>query len=63
MEKHLPDADDSQLYVSFKPDSICDQLATGAALQRGIDDIKAWMFSDKLKVNDGKTEFLNIGSR
>ena len=27
-----------------------------------IDDKKAWMLSDKLKVNDGKTEFLIIGT-
>jgi hypothetical protein len=64
VEKHLPDAhafaDDTQLYVSFKPDLICDQLA---ALEWCIDDINDWMFSDKLKVNDGKTEFLIIGTR
>ena len=66
MEKHLPDARAfviSQLYVSFKPDSTCDQLAAVAALQNCIDDIKDWMLSDKLKVNDGKTEFLIIGTR
>ena len=67
VEKHLPDAhafaDDSQLYVSFKPDSTCDQLAAVAALEHCIDDIKDWMLSDKLKVNDGKTEFLIIGTR
>ena len=64
---HLPDAhafaDDSQLYVSFKPDSTCDQLAAVAALEHCIDDIKDWMLSDKLKVNDGKTESLIIGTR
>ncbi|CAB4000756.1 Hypothetical predicted protein [Paramuricea clavata] len=67
VEKHLPDAhafaDDSQLYVSFKPDSTCDQLAAVAALEHCIDVIKDWMLSDKLKVNDGKTEFLIIGTR
>ncbi|CAB3996663.1 RNA-directed DNA polymerase from transposon X-element [Paramuricea clavata] len=56
-------ADDSQLYVSFKPDSTCDQLAAVAALEHCIDVIKDWMLSDKLKVNDGKTEFLIIGTR
>ena len=67
VEKHLPDAhafaDDSQLYVLFKPDSRCDQLAAVAALEHCIDDIKDWMLSDKLKVNDRKTEFLIIGTR
>ena len=55
-------ADDLQ-YVSFKPDSTCDQLAAVAALEHCIDDMKDWMLSDKLKVNDGKTEFLIIGTR
>ena len=64
MEKHLPDAqafaDDSQLYVSFKPYSTCDHLAAVTDLELCIDDIKDWMLSDKLKVNDGKIEFLII---
>ena len=59
VEKHLPDAhafaDGSQLYVSFKPDSTCDQLAALAALEHCINDIKDWMVSNKLKVNDGQT--------
>ena len=63
VEKHLPDAhafaDDSQLYVSFKPDSTCDQLAAVAALEHCIDDIKDWMLSDKLKVNDGKNRIFD----
>ena len=33
-----------------------------AALEHCIDDIKDWMLSDKLKVNDGKTEFLITGT-
>ncbi len=51
VERHLPDAhafaDDSQLYVSFKPDLTCDQLAAVAALQHCIDNIKDWMLSFK----------------
>ena len=67
IEKHLPDAqafaDDSQLYVSFKQYSTCDQRAAVTALELCIDDIKDWMLSDKLKVNDGKIEFLIIGTQ
>ena len=63
VEKYLPDAhafaNDLQLYVLFKPDSTCDQLAAVAALEHCIDDIRDWMLSDKLKINDGKTEFLH----
>lgn len=67
LEKHLPDAhafaDDTQLYVSFKPDSDADQLSAVAAMENCIHDIKDWMLCDKLKLNDGKTEFLIIGTR
>ena len=44
VERHLPDAyafaDDSQLYVFFKPDSTCDQFAAFAVLEHWIADIK-----------------------
>ena len=32
-------------------------------MQNCIDDVKKWMFANKLKLNDGKTEFLLIGTR
>ena len=65
--RHLPDvhayADDSQLYISFKPDAGADQAAAVTAMQNCIDDVKRWMLADKLKLNDGKTEFILIGTR
>ena len=68
VEKHLPDAhafaDDSQLYVSFKPDSTCDQLAAVATLEHCIDDIKDRMLSDKLKnsliIHEENTKEMNV---
>ena len=65
---HLPDvhayADDTQLYlkVSFKPDGATNELDVICALHNCIKDIRTWMAVDKLKLNDGKTEFLIIGT-
>ena len=33
------------------------------AMERCISDLRKWMYRDKLKINDDKTEFLVIGSR
>ena len=67
LEHHLPDvhayADDTQLYISFKPDSSAEQSKALTALENCIDDIKRWMPADKLKLNDDKTEFIIIGTR
>jgi hypothetical protein len=32
-------------------------------MENCIDDIKTWMLNDKLKLNDGKTDFFIIGTR
>ena len=67
IERHLPDAhayaDDTQLYVSFNANSHDDQSAAVEAMQRCIIDIREWMLSDRLKLNDDKTEFVLVGSR
>ena len=66
IERHLPQvhayADDTQLYVAFKPD--LEHAANAvAAMEACINDIKKWMLADRLKINDDKTEFLVIGTR
>ena len=33
-----------------------------AAVERCVNEIRAWMPCDKLKINDGKTEFVIIGT-
>ena len=33
------------------------------AMERCISDLRKWMYQDKLKINDDKTEFLVIGSK
>ena len=67
IERHLPDAhayaDNTQLYVSFNANSRDDQSAAVEAMQRCIMDIREWMLSDRLKLNDDKTEFVLVGSR
>ena len=64
---HLPDshcfADDRQLYASFKPEDLCGQSEAILAMENCISDLRKWMLKDKLKLNDGKTEFLMIGSK
>ena len=32
-------------------------------MERCVNEIRAWMLCDKLKINDGKTEFVIIGTR
>ena len=54
--------DDSQIYLSFKPDDLSSQQDAITATQNCIDDIYSWMEHDKL-LNNEKTEFLVIGTR
>jgi hypothetical protein len=52
-------ADDTQLYVSFK---VKDSSEAMQRLRLCIDEIRKWMVSNHLKLNNTKTEFLVIGS-
>jgi len=56
-------ADDTQLYLSFKPDTTSSQSDAIEAMELCIKAIRAWMITDKLKLNDDKPEFLIIGIR
>ena len=48
-------ADDTQLYVTFK----CKQpLEAISKLNSCLADIRRWMITNKLKINDSKTEFI-----
>ena len=67
IKDHLPVAhayaDDTQLYLSFKPDTSSSQSEAIEAMELCIKAIRAWMTTDKLKLNDDKTEFLIICTR
>ena len=64
---HLPRthsyADDTQLYLSFRPDTISSQSNAVDTMERCNSAIRCWMIKDKLKVNDSKIEFIQIGTR
>ena len=45
-------ADDTQVYISFCPNESLDQLNAADLLESCIDDIRALMLHDNLKLND-----------
>ena len=65
--KHLPNAhtytDDTQIYHSFRPDTFLSQDAALKSIENCVADIRAWMLSNRLLINDSKTEFIIIGSK
>ena len=56
-------ADDTQLYLSFKPSDTFSEVEAVSAMQKCICDVRAWIREDQLMLNDDKTEFLIIGTR
>ena len=56
-------ADDSQLYLSFKPNTPGAQSVCLETIQNCIEDIRRWMTLNMLKLNDDKTEFIILGTR
>ena len=66
IECHLANShcyvDDSQIYLSFRPDDLSRQQDAITAMENCIDDICSRMEHDKL-LNDEKTEFLVIGTQ
>lgn len=67
VKDHLPDvhtyADDTQLYLSFSPNSEMSQAEAVAGMEKCVKAIRSWMTEDKLLLNDDKTEVLVIGTR
>jgi hypothetical protein len=53
-------ADDTQIYISFSCDKLPDAFTR---MEQCIADIRCWMTSNLLKLNDDKTEVLLIGSK
>ena len=52
-------ADDTQIYISFSPSQSFDSLSL---LSSTLDEVYAWLTSNRLSVNPSKTEFLIIGN-
>jgi hypothetical protein len=56
-------ADDTQLYVTFNPSNPLDQEHAIVKIQNCIGEIKDWMTSNFLKLNDDKTEIVIITNK
>ena len=56
-------ADDTQLYVSFDPSSPNDEMSALYRLETCIADMAAWMATNKLKLNECKSEFLIVSAK
>ena len=67
IEKHLPEArgyaDDHQVYLSFRPIPSTNQTSSVTAIENCVAELRSWMISNMLMVNDSKTEFLIVGSK
>ena len=56
-------ADDTQIYISFSPVSEEVEDKALKSLETAIADIKSFMISNKLKLNDSKTEVIFLGTK
>ena len=67
VKHYLPDAhcfaDDTQLYLSFKPLGNTTQADAIQAMEKFMDAVSKWMIQHRLMINDDKTEFLLVGTR
>ena len=59
--KHF-EADNTQIYLSFKPNSSISKSAI-REMKCCIEKIRRWLIQDRLLVNDDKNEFMVIGTR
>ena len=65
ISRHLPlvhgYTDDHQLFISFRPDtkSTADSVT---AMEDCVSDIRRWMLTNRLMINDGKAEVILVGT-
>ena len=57
MQYHFFD-DDTQLYITFKTDSADDACLAKSRVEHCVEETDRWMSSNKLKLNDDKTELI-----
>ena len=56
-------ADDTQIYITFnKSCANYDKIQSKLKIEACIQDIKNWMILNKLKMNNSKTDFIEISS-
>ena len=53
-------ADDTQLYITFDP---ADRASAVKRIEKCVQDVKSWTLSNKLALNDSKTEMIFLSSR
>ena len=67
ISQHLPSvhgyADNTQIYLSFRPCSIHLQINAVSMIEKCIADVRSWFIGNRLMINDEKTDFLMIGTR
>ncbi len=56
-------ADDSQIYLAFSRDSLGDQVEAFSRIEACADDVRTWMYQNKLKLNDDKTVLMVLGNK
>ena len=56
-------ADDTQIYMTFKPSVPASKSECITRLEKHIDDINIWMSKKLLKLNGDNTEFILFGTR
>ena len=56
-------ADGTQLYITFKTDSADDACLARSRVEHCVEEIDRWMISNKLKLNDDKTELIVFSSK
>lgn len=68
IKKHLPSvkvggyADDHQLYLSYNPGSSEVEEDALQKMEQCISEVRAWMLTHHLKINDAKTEFWRLNN-
>ena len=63
LQSSKSNSDDSKLNISFSPRAHSAKADADASIEHYIQDIRQWMYQDKLLMNDAKTELLLIGTR
>ena len=66
ISQHLPSvrgyADDTQIYLSFRPCSIHSEINAVSVIEKCIADVRSWFTGNRLMINDAKIHFLIIGT-